>query len=149
MRKVLMAAVVVTAALGGTAGCTSSPGAGAAAQADDTASVCSQAIAYERTQTEVAKAAFLQVVGALGAGDPTDAQQSEGDIVGIAKDWQTTFSGLASKNVKPSVKTALNDWVTFLTTTLASASAANSPTAVTTIQGKLATLDTELVTACK
>jgi hypothetical protein len=146
MRKVLMAAVLATAALGGTAACTSAPSAGAAGSSDDTTSVCSQAISYERTQTEVAKNKFLQVVGDLGAGDPTDAKQVETDIVGIAKDWQTKFTDLASKNVKPSVKTALNDWLTFLAGSLTTAS---SPSSVSAVQARLSTLDSELVTACR
>jgi hypothetical protein len=154
MRKLLITAALVAAALGGVAACStpaatptsSSPTASGAAPttaADETKDVCTQAVALEEKDAKDVLAKVQQAIADSAAGKTVDMAQLQTDLTKIQQDWLTAFQGFAARPIKPAVKDAINNFITFLQTLNAS-----SQDTLTTVTTKFNQLDQALVAAC-
>jgi hypothetical protein len=158
MRKLMIVGLLAAVALGGVAACKTdgdngtTPSASASAPSgttttasapDETAAVCAQALALEKGNGSTVLAKIQQALAAAAVGNMTSAQQLQGEVVTLGQQWVIAYQELQAKNIKPAVKTAINNFITFIqsigtdpTVTLASATA------------KYAELDQALVAAC-
>jgi hypothetical protein len=157
MRKVLITAALVAAALGGVAACGTTPAAstssspstnGSAAPttavaADETKDVCTQAIALEQQNGKQVLAKVQQAIADSAAGKTVDFTQLEADLTAIQQSWVTAFQGFSARNIKPGVKIAIDNFITFLQTLNQS-----SQDTLTTVTTKFNELDQALVAAC-
>jgi ABC-type glycerol-3-phosphate transport system substrate-binding protein len=151
MRKLLIVAVLATAALGGAAACASStPGSSptstppASSASDQTKAVCDEAIAFEKQQGSSMVAKVQQALADMAAGKTVDPAQLQADLLKMQQDWTTKFNELSAKPIKPEVKTAITNFVTNLQQIAQSSNAASMAQA----QAKLTELDQALSTAC-
>jgi hypothetical protein len=157
MRKLLIVAALAGVALAGAAACAStpsvspsgsaSPGSGSPATstaADDTQAVCTQALALEKTNGATVLTKVQQYLADVAAGNTSTSAQTLADLVKIQSDWVTAFNGFAAQNVKPEVKTALQNFVTFVQGFGNTGAAPN----LTQIQQQYNQLDQALTAAC-
>jgi hypothetical protein len=155
MRKLLIVAALAGVALAGAAACASTPsvspsgsassGSGSpATSADDTQAVCTQALALEKTNGATVLTKVQQYLADVAAGNTSTSAQTLADLVKIQSDWVTAFNGFAAQNVKPEVKTALQNFVTFVQGFGSTGTAPN----LTQIQQQYNQLDQALTAAC-
>ena len=155
MRKLLIVAALAGVTLAGAAACAStptvspsgsaSPGSGSpATSADDTQAVCTQALALEKTNGATVLTKVQQYLADVAAGNTSTSAQTLADLVKIQSDWVTAFNGFAAQNVKPEVKTALQNFVTFVQGFGSTGAAPN----LTQIQQQYNQLDQALTAAC-
>lgn len=123
MRKLLIVAILASAALGGAAACASgtpaasasSPSGGSSASAaDETKDVCTQAIALEKTDGATVLSKIQGYFASVAAGQNADSTQLLADLAKIQQDWVTAYNTYMTKPIKPEVKTALQNFVTFV-----------------------------------
>jgi hypothetical protein len=155
MRKLLMVAALAAAALGGAAACTQGtptptttttpPTTTAASSDDQTVAVCSEAISVETTNSAAALAKVDEAMQAAAAGQLDKLPALKTDIEGIVATWKGKFTELSQKPVKPAVKSALDETVTFLDQLAANA---NNPTALADAKTKMTDLSGKLTAAC-
>jgi hypothetical protein len=152
MRKLLITAIVAGVALGGAAACasntpagsvSSAPGSTTAAAADQTADVCAQALALEKTDGTAVLTKVQAYLQAIASGQAVDSTQVLADLTKIQSDWVTAFTTFADKPVKPEVKTALQNFITFV-----QGISQNSNLTVAEVTSKYHDLDQALATAC-
>ncbi len=157
MRKLLIVVALAATALGGAVACSSgtpSPGSSSssaptgsssatASGPDVTAQVCTDAIALEKKDAADVLTKVNAALASLAANQPVDTTQLQADLTKIQSDWVTTFQGYSAENVKPEVRTALNNFVQFVQ----SISASNT-TSLTDATQKFNQLDQALVSAC-
>jgi hypothetical protein len=150
MRKVLIAAVLAGVALGGVAACssgtpsngTTTPAASSTTQ-DETKDVCTQAIAMEKQNGAAVIAKIQAAFASIAAGGTVDPQL-QSDLLKIQSDWVTAFNGFAAKPIKPEVKTAITNFVTYVQSFVASGNSQTLPQAT----AKFNELDQALTAAC-
>jgi hypothetical protein len=155
MRKLLIVALLATAALTGAAACstpavspssssTPSSGAGSASAADETKDVCTQAIAEEKQNAATILAKVNTALQAIANNQQPDMTQLGADLMKIQQQWITDFNGLAAKPIKPEVKTAITDFITYLQAINQDSNTAD----LTQVTTKFNQLDQALVAAC-
>jgi hypothetical protein len=148
MRKLLITAALAAVALGGAAACTTAPPGGgpssSATTADQTAAVCTDAIAYEKTQSLASVNKIQEGVNDAAAGNTAGVAQVQADLTKLLGEWTTKFTGLSQQPVKPEVKASLGEWLTFLNQVPAQAQTTTLPQ----LQAQFNDLDTKLTTAC-
>ena len=154
MRKLLIVAAMAAAALGSAAACTqgtpastttTTTAAATTTGADETAAVCTEALATQSTNSAQALAKVNEAMQAASSGQLDKIPAIKTQIEGIVATWKTKFTELSGKSIKPEVKTVLTDTVTFLDQLAANA---NNPTALGDAQTKLTELSGRLTTAC-
>jgi hypothetical protein len=160
MRKLLIVAILAGVALAGAAACstpsttpTSAPTSGSAggsapttaAAADQTAAVCSQALALEKSDGAQVLTEVQTYLAAVASGNAGNSAQTLADLEKIQADWVTAFQGFAGQPVKPEVKTALQNFLTFVQ---GFGNTASGTPNLTQIQAQYNQLDQALTTAC-
>jgi hypothetical protein len=152
MRKLLIMAILAGVALTGAAACatntpagsvSSAPGSTTAAAADQTADVCAQALALEKADGTAVLTKVQAYLSAVASGQAVDGTQVLADLTKIQSDWVTAFTAFAGKPVKPEVKTALQNFITFV-----QGINQNSNLTVADVTSKYNQLDLALATAC-
>jgi len=153
MRKLLIMAIVAGVALGGAAACASNtpadtvsspPSSGSTAEpVDQTADVCAQALALEKADGTAVLTKVQSYLAAIASGQAVDSTQVLADLTKIQSDWVTAFTAFAGKPVKPEVKTALQNFITFV-----QGISQNSNLTVTQVTTQYNQLDAALATAC-
>jgi hypothetical protein len=155
MRKLLIVAALAGVTLAGAAACASTPtvsptdsaSAGSPAPttaADQTQAVCTQALALEKQNGATVLTKVQQYLADVAAGNTGTSAQTLADLLQIQSTWVTAFNGFAAQNVKPEVKTALQNFVTFVQGFGATGTAPN----LAQIQQQYNQLDQALTTAC-
>ncbi len=145
MRKLLTAAALAALALGGAAACaTAPPDDASSASADQTADVCTQAIATEQQNSAAALAKVNQATAEIAAGNTANVAQYQADLEKILSDWTAKYNELAAKPIKPEVKAAIGEWQTFLGQIASEA----DTTTTEQVQATFTELNSKLVTAC-
>jgi hypothetical protein len=150
MRKLLITAALAAVALGGAAACTTAPpGDGpssspTSAAADQSASVCADAIAYEKAQSLASVNKIQEGINDAASGNTAGVAQVQTDLTKLLGDWTTKFTDLSQKPVKAEVKASLGEWLTFLNQVPAQAQTTTLPQ----LQSQFNDLDTKLTTAC-
>jgi hypothetical protein len=128
MRKLLIVALVAGAALAGAAGCAPSTPSAApsdsastpssttttSAPADQTAQVCTAALALEKQDSTQVLSEVQQYLAAVASGNSGNSAQVLADLLKIQQDWVTAYNGYLQQPIKPEVKTALTNFVTFV-----------------------------------
>lgn len=123
MRKLLIVAILAGAALAGAAACatntpagsvSSAPGSTTAVGADQTADICTQAVALEKADGTAVLTKVQAYLQAVASGQAVDGTQVLADLTKIQSDWVTAFTTFSSKPIKPEVKTALQNFITFV-----------------------------------
>ncbi len=150
MRKLLIVTLLASVALGGVAACasgtptdsSSSPTGSSAA--DQTATVCQQALALEKSKSSEVLAKVQAALASMAAGGSPDLTGIQADLEKIQSDWVTAFQGFASQPVKPEVKTAINNFITYLQAIGQSSNTDSIPQ----VTAKFAELDQALTAAC-
>jgi hypothetical protein len=159
MRKLLIVAALAGATLVGAAACATTPSASpsdsasppggsapatTAAAADDTQTVCTQALALEKSNGATVLTKVQQYLADVAAGNTSTSAQTLADLLQIQQSWVSAFNGFAAQNVKPEVKTALQNFVTFVQGFGATGTAPN----LAQIQQQYNQLDQALTAAC-
>lgn len=152
MRKLLIVAILAGVALTGAAACatntpagsvSSAPGSTTAAGADQTADVCTQALALEKADGTAVLTKVQAYLQAVASGQAVDGTQVLADLTKIQSDWVTAFTTFSDKPIKPEVKTALQNFITFVQGLNQS-----SNLTVTQVTSTYNQLDQALATAC-
>ncbi len=149
MRKLMITAVMVAAALGGAAACANPTPPGAVpptttAPADQTKEVCTMAISESTTAGATIKAKLAEGIQAVASGDTAKLAQIEADLRKAASDWAAKLTELSGKQIKPEVKTVLVEGAATIT-------ALNSDTDQTPqaeAEAKLNAIGTKLAAVC-
>lgn len=152
MRKLVTLTAMAAIALGGAAACTtappastatSTPPATSAAAGDNTVAVCTEATAYSATAAAGVMAKYTEGSQAIAANDLLKAQAAATEGKRLLTEWSTKFKGLSAQNIRPDVKTALDNVSAFVDQTAAATTA--DPAA---LQTKFTELSGALTTAC-
>jgi hypothetical protein len=149
MRTLLTAAALAVVALAGVAACSGNadPSATAPAQttvADETATVCAQAISEGTAAGAEFRAKLNEGVQAVLAGDQEKANQIETELHERVDAWAAKLTELSDRSIDPAVKTALTE----AAGTLTSLNSEQDETPVDQVEAKFAEFATKLAAAC-
>jgi hypothetical protein len=153
MRKLVISVALVAIALGGAAACaveapTTNPTTAAptttAAAADQSKSVCNEAVTASTSAGLVIQTKATDLRAALAANDLVKATQVGAELQKAASELSTKLTTLASGNIKPEIKTALTDLVTTINKHAAAGAQINTTQAESEITAGIG----KLTTAC-
>ncbi len=131
MRKSMIVAMLAAIALGGAAGCAHPqnevplPGVSptrttpattttTATGADETKTVCAEAISVSNSTATTLKSKLAEGQAALAANNQAGALAAATAAKAAANDWSTKLKSLQSRPIKPAVKTVLSDGITMI-----------------------------------
>jgi hypothetical protein len=160
MRKSMIVAVLAAVAIGGVAGCAhpqnevplpgesptaTTPAAATttATGADETKTVCAEAISVSNSTATTLKSKLAEGQAALAANNQAGALAAAAAAKSAATDWSNKLKSLQSRPIKPAVKTVLSDGVTMIDSLMASTNI--NPTEA---EAKLNDFTTKLAAAC-
>ena len=148
MRRMLIAVGLAAVALAGAAACDkSTPNPAGSAGADVAAATrdaCTQATALSATGAAEFNTKMNEFLQAAASGDAAKGQQLEAEIRAKVTEWATKLDGLAAKDVKPEVKTALTE----AATTLRQHNDPNDSTSIDEVKAAYVAIATKISTAC-
>lgn len=152
MRKLIIVAALVTAALTGTAGCAdnsepTTPPSGEQSQAgagDQTKEVCVEAIKVSKDGADTLDAKSREAVKAFTSNDTAKVEQLGKDVTQLSDDWKATLIELSAKKIDADVKSALTNGISVVT----SVSDTSKPATADVIRTKLQVFQTQLTSAC-